>query len=69
MEQPINLKAWSREHSEDFENTIGSQVIQVGNEFFVMLIRGPNDRTDFHVNQSEVFGNCIVCSLTKIKFP
>ncbi len=46
---PINLNAWVAEHRHLLKPPVGNKPIWDG-DFLVMVVGGPNQRTDFHVN-------------------
>lgn len=49
---PLNLKAWVEEHRHLLKPPVGNQPIWSSN-FLVMVVGGPNQRTDYHVNPGE----------------
>lgn len=51
----LNLKNWIEEHRHLLKPPVGNQYLYRGQDFFVMVIGGPNARNDFHVTQSEEF--------------
>jgi 3-hydroxyanthranilate 3,4-dioxygenase len=46
---PINLQAWVAEHRHLLKPPVGNKPIWDG-DFLVMVVGGPNARTDYHVN-------------------
>ena len=50
---PINLTRWLEENEEHLQPPICNRCIQKGEELMAMVVIGPNDRTDFHVNPTE----------------
>lgn len=46
---PINLNAWVAEHRHLLKPPVGNKPIWDG-DFLVMVVAGPNQRTDYHVN-------------------
>ena len=46
---PINLHAWVAEHRHLLKPPVGNKPIWDG-DFLVMVVGGPNQRTDYHVN-------------------
>jgi 3-hydroxyanthranilate 3,4-dioxygenase len=49
---PLNLHAWVEEHRHLLRPPVGNQAIWNSN-FLVMVVGGPNQRTDYHVNPGE----------------
>lgn len=50
-----NLLAWVEANRSQFQPPVGNKYLYAGNDFFVMLIAGPNARNDFHMTDSEEF--------------
>jgi 3-hydroxyanthranilate 3,4-dioxygenase len=53
--QPINFKKWIDEHRHLLKPPVGNQLVWADREFIVMVVGGPNARTDFHINEGEEF--------------
>ena len=51
----FNLKQWIDEHRHQLKPPVGNQYLYRGQDFFVMVVGGPNARNDFHVTNSEEF--------------
>ncbi len=49
---PLNLKVWIDEHRHLLRPPVGNKLIWNG-DFMVMVVGGPNQRSDFHVNPGE----------------
>ncbi|HEY9844534.1 MAG: 3-hydroxyanthranilate 3,4-dioxygenase [Candidatus Sericytochromatia bacterium] len=52
---PIDFMNWIEEHRHLLKPPVGNQVIWKDSEFIIMVVGGPNSRTDFHVDESEEF--------------
>jgi 3-hydroxyanthranilate 3,4-dioxygenase len=52
---PINLKRWVNEHRELLKPPVGNKMVWQDSEFMVMVVGGPNQRKDFHVEDGEEF--------------
>ena len=55
MASAINLMGWAKEHREEMVPPVGNKYLFSGQDFFVMLIAGPNARNDYHMTDSEEF--------------
>ncbi len=53
--QPLNFRKWIDEHRHLLKPPVGNQLVWRDREFVVMVVGGPNSRTDFHVNEGEEF--------------
>jgi 3-hydroxyanthranilate 3,4-dioxygenase len=51
---PINFDKWIRENEDKLKPPVNNYLIQRGQDFIVMAVGGPNARTDYHINQTEV---------------
>jgi 3-hydroxyanthranilate 3,4-dioxygenase len=51
---PLNLQAWIAEHRHLLKPPVGNKCI-VDGDFIVMIVGGPNSRTDFHVDEGPEF--------------
>jgi 3-hydroxyanthranilate 3,4-dioxygenase len=53
--KPFNFKKWIDEHRDLLKPPVGNKVVFKDSTFIVMVVGGPNSRTDFHINQSDEF--------------
>lgn len=51
----INFMGWIDEHRHLLKPPVGNCEVYPNSEFIVMVIGGPNTRTDYHVNAGEEF--------------
>ncbi len=52
---PINFKQWIDDNRHLLKPPVGNQVVYEDTEFIIMVVGGPNNRKDFHYNESEEF--------------
>jgi 3-hydroxyanthranilate 3,4-dioxygenase len=55
MLPPINFKAWIDENRSLLKPPVCNQVVYKDTEFIIMVVGGPNSRTDFHIDPAEEF--------------
>ncbi len=51
----FNFRQWIDEHREFLKPPVGNRCVFRDSEFIVMVVGGPNSRTDYHVDPSEEF--------------
>lgn len=52
---PINLKSFINENRELLRPPVGNKMVWQNAEFIVMVVGGPNQRKDFHIEDGEEF--------------
>ncbi len=52
---PINLTQWVDQHRDLLKPPVGNKMVWQDSEFLVMVVGGPNQRKDFHVEDGEEF--------------
>lgn len=52
---PLNFKAWIEEHRHLLKPPVGNKVVWNDGEFIVMVVGGPNNRKDYHYNETPEF--------------
>jgi len=55
MLPPINFPQWIEEHRHLLQPPINNKVVWEDAEFIVMVVGGPNQRTDFHYDEGPEF--------------
>lgn len=51
----INFKKWIDENRHLLKPPVGNKMVWEDREFIIMVVGGPNSRTDYHVNGGEEF--------------
>jgi len=54
LPEPIDFKKWIQENEEFLQPPVNNRCMFLGKDFIVMVVGGPNKRTDFHINETEV---------------
>lgn len=52
---PINFKRWIDEHRHLLKPPVGNKQVYEDSEFIIMVVGGPNSRTDYHIDAGEEF--------------
>jgi len=52
---PCNLKAWVDENRHLLKPPVGNKMVWKDHEFLVMIVGGPNQRKDYHIEDGEEF--------------
>lgn len=52
---PLHFKTWIEEHRHLLKPPVGNKVVYEDGEFLIMVVGGPNSRTDFHLDPAEEF--------------
>lgn len=53
--QAFNFRQWIEENRQFLKPPVGNRCVFRDSEFIVMVVGGPNSRTDYHVDPSEEF--------------
>lgn len=52
---PLNFKAWIEENRHLLKPPVGNKVVWKDTDFIVMVVGGPNNRKDYHYNETPEF--------------
>lgn len=52
---PINFKAWIDTHRHLLKPPVGNKVVWKDGDFIIMVVGGPNNRKDYHYNETPEF--------------
>jgi 3-hydroxyanthranilate 3,4-dioxygenase len=52
---PINFSRWIQENRSLLKPPVGNRMVWENRDFSVMVVGGPNSRTDYHINEGEEF--------------
>lgn len=52
---PINIFSWLAENQEALKPPVANKQLFASKDFIVMVVAGPNDRNDFHYNETSEF--------------
>ncbi len=52
---PINFKQWIDENRHLLKPPVGNKVVWEGQDYIVMVVGGPNQRKDYHYNETSEF--------------
>ena len=56
IQKPFNFQKWIQENKEFLKPPIGNKcVYKQAEDFIVMVVGGPNQRKDYHYNETEEF--------------
>ena len=55
VQAPVDLNNWIEANRELFKPPVSNRYLYDGRDFFVMVIKGPNARNDFHLVDSEEY--------------
>ncbi len=61
---PINFRRFIDEHRATLQPPVGNKEVYRDHEFIVMIVGGPNSRTDYHVDPGEEFFHQIEGDMT-----
>ncbi|OBZ87055.1 3-hydroxyanthranilate 3,4-dioxygenase [Choanephora cucurbitarum] len=50
---PINFQKWVAENSDKLQPPVNNSILFRGKDTLVMVVGGPNKRTDYHINETE----------------
>ncbi|KAJ1677050.1 3-hydroxyanthranilic acid dioxygenase, partial [Spiromyces aspiralis] len=50
---PFDFHGWLKENESKLKPPVGNAIVAEGEDYQVMVVGGPNARSDFHLNQTE----------------
>ncbi|WP_369047792.1 3-hydroxyanthranilate 3,4-dioxygenase [Tenacibaculum sp. UWU-22] len=53
--QPLNFKKWINDHRHLLKPPVGNKCVWDNGEYIVMVVGGPNNRKDYHYNETPEF--------------
>lgn len=55
LQPPINFKSWIDENRHLLKPPVGNKVVWENGDYIVMVVGGPNNRKDYHYNETPEF--------------
>jgi 3-hydroxyanthranilate 3,4-dioxygenase len=53
LSPPLKLQQWLAENAEKLQPPVNNFCLYSGKDFIVMAVGGPNERNDYHINETE----------------
>lgn len=54
LSSPINFTKWLEENGDKLQPPINNYLLFRGKDTIIMVVGGPNKRSDYHINETEV---------------
>jgi len=55
IQSPFNFKSWIDDNRHLLRPPVGNQQVFKESDFIIMVVGGPNSRTDYHINEGDEF--------------
>lgn len=65
LSAPVNFHRWLSSNQDLLEPPVNNFCLYKGGDFTVMVVGGPNERKDYHINETEV---CFVQLIQRVTY-